>query len=147
MASRARPIVPTIRPSGKTSILAPVRCGVEPLARTIVTSAAGSPRSSADAAAGRTSSFIGGGRSDQNLDLRFLLQLLDEGVLAILLLLPIEELLDLRRHLLEGHGALRLAIGDLDDVVSVLRRHHIAQLARLERERRVVELRQHRAGP
>ena len=37
-------MVPTMRPSPKTSILAPTRCGVEPVVETIVTSAAASPR-------------------------------------------------------------------------------------------------------
>jgi hypothetical protein len=32
-----------MRPSPKTSIFAPTRCGVEPVVATIVTSAAGSP--------------------------------------------------------------------------------------------------------
>jgi hypothetical protein len=50
-------MVPTVRPSANTSIFAPARCGVEPLARTTVTSAAASPRASASAAAARTSSF------------------------------------------------------------------------------------------
>src|SRR5215467_13029788 len=50
-------MVPTIRPSPKTSILAPTRWGVEPRADTIVTSAAGSPRSSASATAAKTSWF------------------------------------------------------------------------------------------
>src|SRR5215831_1892520 len=50
-------MVPTIRPSPKTSILAPTRCGVEPRAEMIVTSAAGSPRSSASATAAKTSWF------------------------------------------------------------------------------------------
>ena len=48
-------MVPTVRPSGKTSILAPTRCGVEPLADTMVTSAASSPRSSACVSASKTS--------------------------------------------------------------------------------------------
>src|SRR4029079_1065830 len=51
-------MVPTMRPSPKTSILAPTRCGVEPVVDTIVTSAAGSPRSSASATAAKTSWFI-----------------------------------------------------------------------------------------
>ena len=34
-------MVPTIRPSANTSILAPTRCGVEPMVETIVTRAAG----------------------------------------------------------------------------------------------------------
>ena len=46
------------RPSANTSILAPMRCGVEPVVATIVTSAAGSPRSSASATAANTSWFI-----------------------------------------------------------------------------------------
>ena len=48
-------MVPTVRPSGNTSIFAPTRCGVEPLADTIVTSAASSPRSSAFVSASKTS--------------------------------------------------------------------------------------------
>src|SRR5438067_7672444 len=51
-------MVPTIRPSEYTSILAPTRCGVDPVVDTIVTSAAGSPRSSAAATAAKTSRFI-----------------------------------------------------------------------------------------
>ena len=47
-----------MRPSAKTSIFAPTRCGVEPVVDTIVTSAAGSPRSSASATAAKTSWFI-----------------------------------------------------------------------------------------
>src|SRR6266545_3365774 len=50
-------IVPTVRPSGHTSIFAPARCGVEPCARTTVTSATLSPRASASDAAASTSSF------------------------------------------------------------------------------------------
>src|SRR5438309_9332415 len=53
-------MVPTIRPSEYTSILAPTRCGVEPVVETIVTSAAGSPRSSAADTAAKTSRFICG---------------------------------------------------------------------------------------
>src|SRR5688572_3292065 len=48
-------MVPTVRPSGNTSILAPTRCGVDPFAETIVTSAASSPRSSACVRASNTS--------------------------------------------------------------------------------------------
>src|SRR3954468_11937213 len=48
-----------MRPSLKTSIFAPTRCGVEPVVDTIVTSAAASPRSSAAATAAKTSWFIG----------------------------------------------------------------------------------------
>src|SRR5437867_7464115 len=68
-------MVPTIRPSAKTSILAPTRCGVEPVVETIVTSAAGSPRSRAAATAAKTSRFtrtiIGGpgGSGGSPLDL------------------------------------------------------------------------------
>src|SRR5580704_19180751 len=51
-------MVPTIRPSAKTSIFAPTRCGVDPRVETTVTSAAGSPRSSASATAAKTSWFI-----------------------------------------------------------------------------------------
>src|SRR6202140_161204 len=51
-------MVPTIRPSPNTSILAPTRCGVDPCVATIVTSAAGSPRSSASATAAKTSWFM-----------------------------------------------------------------------------------------
>src|SRR5262245_18491478 len=51
-------MVPTRRPSPNTSILAPTRCGVEPVVETMVTSAAGSPRSSASATAAKTSWFI-----------------------------------------------------------------------------------------
>src|SRR5881396_3001848 len=51
-------MVPTIRPSPKTSIFAPTRCGVEPVVDTIVTSAACSPRSSASATAAKTSRFM-----------------------------------------------------------------------------------------
>src|SRR5215471_14037844 len=51
-------MVPTRRPSPNTSILAPTRCGVEPVVDTMVTSAAGSPRSSASATAAKTSWFI-----------------------------------------------------------------------------------------
>src|SRR5689334_24262865 len=105
-------MVPTIRPSAKTSIFAPVRCGVDPVERTIVTSAAGSPRSSAAAAAGRTSSFIGLECSNQDFDLRFLLQPVDEGVHVLLLLLPFDHLLQLRdvlgRELIVGGDAGRL---------------------------------------
>ena len=53
----APPMVPIVRPSGNTSILAPARCGVDPFDRTTVTSATGSPRRSASAAAARTSSL------------------------------------------------------------------------------------------
>src|SRR5205814_7467033 len=48
-------MVPTVRPSANTSILAPTRWGVEPCADTIVTSAASSPRSSASVSAVKTS--------------------------------------------------------------------------------------------
>src|SRR5512132_2787493 len=130
-------MVPTIRPSAKTSIFAPARCGVDPLERTIVTSAAGSPRSSAAAAAGRTSSFMTvlAPASDQDLDLRLLLQPLDEGVRVLLLLLPAEELLDPRRRFLQRHGASALVVDDLDDVVPELRGDHVADLAGLQFER------------
>src|SRR4051812_40163777 len=47
-----------MRPSPKTSIFAPTRCAVDPVVATIVTSAAGSPRSSASATAAKTSRFI-----------------------------------------------------------------------------------------
>src|SRR4051812_1782316 len=50
-------MVPTVRPSPNTSIFAPTRWGVEPVVETIVTSAAGSPRSSAAATAAKTSRF------------------------------------------------------------------------------------------
>src|SRR4051794_7814104 len=53
-------MVPTSRPSPKTSIFAPTRCGVDPVVETMVTSAAGSPRSSASATAANTSRFISG---------------------------------------------------------------------------------------
>src|SRR5450631_2730258 len=53
-------MVPTMRPSAKTSIFAPTRCGVEPVVETMVTSAAASPRSSAAATAAKTSRFIYG---------------------------------------------------------------------------------------
>src|SRR3954463_15087031 len=56
-------MVPTMRPSPNTSILAPTRCGVEPVVATMVTSAAGSPRSSAAATAAKTSRFINGNYS------------------------------------------------------------------------------------
>src|SRR6186713_674072 len=46
-----------MRPSAKTSIFAPTRCGVEPVVETMVTSAAGSPRSSASETAANTSRF------------------------------------------------------------------------------------------
>src|SRR6187200_119715 len=46
-----------MRPSAKTSIFAPTRCGVEPVVEMMVTSAAGSPRSSASATAANTSRF------------------------------------------------------------------------------------------
>src|SRR6266566_7264486 len=52
-------MVPEIRPSGYTSILAPTRCGVEPCAATMVTSATSSPRSSAFTSSVRTSWLIG----------------------------------------------------------------------------------------
>src|SRR5262245_18741344 len=62
-------MVPTMRPSPKTSIFAPTRCGVEPVVDTMVTSAASSPRSSASATAANTSWFIlerlYGGRSPE----------------------------------------------------------------------------------
>src|SRR5437773_4197217 len=51
-------MVPTVRPSANTSILAPTRWGVDPVVDTIVTSAAGSPRSSASETAAKTSRFI-----------------------------------------------------------------------------------------
>src|SRR3954471_704759 len=51
-------MVPTMRPSPNTSILAPTRCGVDPVVATMVTSAAGSPRSSAAATAAKTSRFM-----------------------------------------------------------------------------------------
>jgi hypothetical protein len=51
-------MVPTVRPSRNTSILAPTRCGVEPVVDTIVTRAAGSPRSRASATAAKTSRFM-----------------------------------------------------------------------------------------
>src|SRR5260221_14643980 len=113
-------MVPTIRPSANTSIFAPTRCGVEPVARTMVTSALGSPRSSAAAAAGRTASFIGRPGSNENLDLGLLLESLDERVLVLLLLLLGEELLDLRRRLLERHHTARLVVGHFDDVIPEL---------------------------
>src|SRR5688572_31148052 len=133
-----------VRPSAKTSIFAPTRCGVEPLARTIVTSALGSPRSSAAAAAGRTASFTGPPRSDENLDLGLLLQSLDEGVLVLLLFLLGEELLDLLRRLLERDRAARLAVDHFDDVISERRRDHVADLPRLQLEGDLVERRHHR---
>src|SRR5436190_24032272 len=123
-----------MRPSAKTSILAPTRCGVEPLARTMVTSALGSPRSRAAAAAGRTSSFIGGRASNQNLDLGLLLQTLDVRVRVLLFLLLGQELLDLLRRFLERDGAARLVIDHLDDVVPELGRDHVADLPGLELE-------------
>ena len=75
-------MVPTVRPSANTSIFAPARCGVEPLARTTVTSAA--------ALAARER--IGGGGQDlfvqiEDLDLGLLLQRGDELVRLGLLLL------------------------------------------------------------
>src|SRR5215217_3252215 len=106
-----------MRPSAKTSILAPARCGVDPLERTIVTSAAGSPRSRAAAAAGRTCSFMA---SDEDLDLGLLLQPFDERRLVRALLLLLEEFLDARLGLLERHGAFGTVIRDLDDVIAEL---------------------------
>src|SRR5437867_3351730 len=47
-----------MRPSGYTSILAPTRCGVDPCAATMVTSATSSPRSSALTSSLRTSWLI-----------------------------------------------------------------------------------------
>src|SRR6185436_7333318 len=47
-----------MRPSANTSIFAPTRCGVDPVVETMVTRAAGSPRSSAAATAAKTSRFI-----------------------------------------------------------------------------------------
>src|SRR5688572_24169687 len=52
-------MVPTRRPSAKTSIFAPTRWGVDPRVETIVTRAAASPRSSASATAAKTSRFTG----------------------------------------------------------------------------------------
>src|ERR1041384_997325 len=51
-------MVPAMRPSGYTSILAPTRCGVDPCAATMVTSATSSPRSSALTSSVRTSWLI-----------------------------------------------------------------------------------------
>ena len=54
------PMVPTMRPSAYTTILAPAFCGVEPSVETTVTSAAGSPPCSAASAASNTSLIKGG---------------------------------------------------------------------------------------
>jgi hypothetical protein len=47
-----------VRPSAKTSIFAPTRCGVEPVEEVIVTSATSSPRWSASDSAANTSWFM-----------------------------------------------------------------------------------------
>src|SRR5262249_59889238 len=103
-----------------------------------------SPR--AAAAAGSTSSFIGLGWSDEDLDLRFLLEPLDERVGVLLLLLPLEELLDLGRRFVERHHTTRLDLDHLDDVVAELGGDDAAQLPGLEGERRLLEGRDHLAA-
>src|SRR2546422_5568129 len=50
---------------------------------------------------------------------------------------------DLLLHLIEGLGLAVLALGHRDDVVAVLRLHHVAELAGLEREGDLVELGHH----
>src|SRR5437016_2365086 len=50
---------------------------------------------------------------------------------------------DLLLHLIEGLGLALLALGHHDDVVAVLRLHHVADLAGLEREGDLVELGHH----
>src|SRR5438477_12751753 len=57
------PMVPTMRPSGYTTILAPAFCGVEPSVEMTVTRAAFSPVRAARSAASKTS-FIGGRIAD-----------------------------------------------------------------------------------
>ena len=78
-----------VRPSANTSIFAPARCGVDPLRA--------HDRHQRDGFAAlrarppRRQALL---RSDEHLDLRLLLQRLDEGVGVLLLLLLGQELLD-----------------------------------------------------
>src|SRR5260221_7185260 len=111
----------------------------------MVTSALGSPRSSAAAAAGRTSSFTGRPSSDEDLDLGLLLQRVDVGLAVVLFLLLAEELLDLRRGFVEGDRAARLVVDDLDDVIPELGGDDAADLSGLQLERDLVEFRNHLA--
>ena len=60
--------------------------------------------------------------------------------------LLLEELLNLRRGLREGHHASVAALGDLDDVVAELSLDQVADLAGLQREGGLVELRRRLAA-
>src|SRR5262245_34625314 len=80
---------------------------------------------------------------DQYLDFTLGSEPLDEGV-GLLLTIPLKEiLLESRFDFIESDGARRLLLGDLDDVEAELRFDEIADGARGQAERRVVERTDH----
>src|SRR5688572_24269644 len=87
----------------------------------------------------RTDSFT----SNQDFDLAFGLESVDEGVGLLLAIHALEVLLELRTNLVERDGARGLLLGDLDDVEAELGLDEIADLARRQRERDVVEWTHH----
>src|ERR1051326_1349853 len=81
--------------------------------------------------------------SDQYLDLRFLLEAVDERIGRLLLLLLLEVLLDLRQRLVVRHGSRRLLVGHFQDVIPELRRDDARELPDRQRERHLVEFGNH----
>ena len=69
----------------------------------------------------------------------------DEGVGLLLAIHALEVLLELRPHFVERHRPRRLLLGDLDDVEAELGLDEIADRARRELERHVVERTDHLA--
>src|SRR5688572_18726932 len=90
----------------------------------------------------RTSSFT----LDVKLDLALGLELLDERLRLLLAGALLQELLELRPHLLERDQPGGLLLGDADDVIAELRLDQIARLSGVQRERRGLERRHHLAA-
>ena len=89
----------------------------------------------------RRTSLDVGGSSDEDFNLAFGLQAIDERLPKRLALLLLEILLDLPGSLRERHGTSRSSFNHLDDVKAEGRFHDVADLARLQRERRALECR------
>src|SRR5688572_23951186 len=81
--------------------------------------------------------------SDQNFDLALGLEAVHEGVGLLLAVHALEILLEPRTYFLERHGARRLLLGHLDDVEPEVGLDEIADLARRQLERHIVEWTDH----
>src|SRR5688572_7490048 len=83
--------------------------------------------------------------SDQDLDLPLRSQSLDEGFRLFFPVAVLQELLDLRAHVVERDRSRGLLLGHADDVIPELRLDQVAGRARLHAERRIVERTDHLA--